>query len=469
MNLWKKTLLATAVAAISTGAMAAAVTPATTVKNISQEGYAVAPANTKVDANSVSVHSGVNWSKDDLITFTLEGATFASGQALDFVNVVADKASFTLLSQTETTAVFRVAQIINTGGITAGQDFVFGVANTATTVTAPEVILPANVDEGHEVTLTAVVTTSAGQVIDETKADTGVIVKTAPQFSLPARTTQVPTAYAQLSTDFETLVADKDGTAIAPAAGTLAMQTVYASDATLQVPFVVSAQDVIVTGPIAAFDNSENTANGTITAVGATNTEFGNGSVTFTTPAALSVDVDAVQSAARGDDTVAIEAGKFYSSFVLRNAAGDEVKLGSQDNIGRLFLDSLSAEIPYLPVGDAVTPFVWVTNHGSLPGAIHATAMTVNGMVYDLGVVANAKPGLTKVDTAIVQALKDAGVNTQYETINLELYIEDVNRAADGTSDVINDVSVYAAYKHIGDSDRLQVPVYLSTEANKID
>jgi hypothetical protein len=95
--------------------------------------------------------------------------------------------------------------------------------------------------------------------------------------------------------------------------------------------------------------------------------------------------------------------------------------------------------------------------------------MTVNGKVYDLGVVANAKPGLTKVDTKIVEALKAAGVNTQYETVNLELYIEDVNRANDGSDNVIGDVSVYAAYKHIGDSDRLQVPVYLSTEANKID
>jgi hypothetical protein len=477
MNVWKKTLLATAVAALSTGAMAAQTTADATVKNVSQEGYSASTGAVEVDANFVKVRSGVNWSKDDLITFTLEGATFKAGQTLSFVNDTAGIASFTLLAQDDTSATFRVAQIINAGGDTAGEDFDFGVENTATTVSAPKVILPTSgVSEGHEVKLTTVVKTSAGQIIDATTSDTAVIVKTAPQFSMKERTTQTPEAFAELTGSangkFLTLGSNKAGGAL-PTAGALEMRADYVDDAAnLQVDFVVSEQDVVVTGPVAPFNKNDtnatgNTDNGTLTASpAATSFSFASNSATFTTPASTIIEVTASQGAATVN-SASIEAGKFYFDYVLRNAAGKEVKLNAADTAGRILLDSFSAEIPYLPVGDAVEPFVWVTNHGTLPGEIHATAMTLNGKVYDLGVVGTAKPGLTKVDKAVVDALKAAGVNTQYQTINLELYIEDKNKAA-GTG-VINDVTVYAAYKHVGDSDRLQVPVYLSTEANKID
>jgi hypothetical protein len=475
MNLLKKTLLATAVAAISTGAMAAKTTADATVNNVSQEGYSVTTGAVEVDANFVTVLSGVNWSKDDLITFTLEGATFAPGQALDFVNDTVGVASFTLLAQDDTSATFRVAQIINAGGNTATYSFDFGVASGPTSVTAPKIVLPTSgVAEGHEVKLTTVVKTPSGQIIDATSDDTAVIVKTAPQFSVAPRTAQTPEAFAQLNGSanglFQTLAADKNGGPLTTP-GVLAMTASYQDGvASLQVPFVVSEQDVTVNGPVAAFNNTDVADNGVLAVASpaTTATSFADKSVTFTTAAATTVNFTATQGAGTAD-TAAIEAGKFYVDYVLRNNTGAEVKLNTQDTIGRIKLDSLSAEIPYLPVGDAVTPFVWVTNHGTLGGDIHATAMTVNGKVYDLGVVANAKPGLTKVDTKIVEALKAAGVNTQYETVNLELYIEDVNRANDGSDNVIGDVSVYAAYKHIGDSDRLQVPVYLSTEANKID
>jgi hypothetical protein len=455
MNLWKKTLLATAVAAISTGAMAAETTVAA-VNKISAEGIAAqSVANDGSEYKIVdkyTVTSSVNWSKDDTVTFTLDGAKFAAGQTFALVDPLTDtvgtppapittpKATFTLMSASDNQVVFRVAQV-QTSGSTTGT---FELAITNASGNAGAVILDSDVALDSELTLTTVVRTSAGEVIDATDKDTVVTAEVVSQFKLDAVTaTSVDAEFnAGGDTMFRTLSAD------------LVLTSNYTTTGGLQGPFVVDKEKTIVTGSLGAFNGADN---GTVTSASGSKESASDTKFVFTHTAATNGNVITLADSATPAKADQIDAGKYKVSYELIDVKGNVVNLNAKEVAGTIALNTASTNIPYLPVGDAVAPFVWVTNASSATYDIYAVATTVNGSQYDLGVVGKAKPGQTKVDVAIVDALKDAGVNTQYETLNLKLYI---NGATAGT----DAVTVYAAYKHIGDSDRLQVPVVQDDE-----
>ncbi|ASI97586.1 hypothetical protein [Vibrio rotiferianus] len=474
MNLWKKTLLATAVAAISTGAMAAETTA--TATKISAEGLvaqSVANDGTVYKiADTMGIKSNVNWSKDDTVTITLDGATFAAGQTYS-LTAPSNEATFTLMSANENEVVFRVAQV-QTSGETVNT--VFNLAITKATVASGYVILDEGTALNSKVTATSVVRTSAGEVIDSTAKDTATVAEVVSQFKLE------PVTLASTQTIFKTVAPntitpkafqsiDSDVTAAGANDEQLALNATYADDkANVLGEFVVDKETVIVKGPLAAFDGA--TGNGTATPAAGTKVVNTATKVAFTESVSTNatgngnvVTLASVAAANVTDDTAQISAGKFTVSYELTDLAGKTVTLNAQETAGVITLDTPATNIPYLPVGDAVAPFVWVTNATSATYDIYAVATTVNGSQYDLGVVGAAKPGQTKVDVAIVDALKDAGVNTQYETLNLKLYINGAT-GFDGTTGG-DAVTVYAAYKHIGDSDRLQVPVITSDEFTK--
>jgi hypothetical protein len=455
MNLLKKTLLATAVAAISTGALAADVSTST-VSTIGAESVAVGAFDndgTEYVMGTVTITSGQNWSKDDTIEIKLDGATFPEGSAFALDNAAI--ATFAVLSSTADSVIFRVSQV-ETGQATETESFNLTVSDPSATLPNNAIILNDGLTLGSEVTVTATVKTSAGQIIDVSPDAANEVAPVAELIAQYAVTSTPGTAEAQLANNFESLAAD------------LVMGTTIVETTPNTGVFVPTEQKLILAGSLAAFDNS-GANQGTVAQV---NGAAGAGTVTIADdkmsasiiaadPADLASTVTLASAASADADTVAIDPANYNISYELKDANGKVVALSSNAKYdGSISLDSPSVAIPYLPVGDAVTPFVWVTNSGSVAGDIHVTAMTVNGTEYDLGVVGSAKSGLTKVDAAIVQGLKDAGVNTQYETVKLRL---SVNRTPG------DDIAVYAAYKHVGDADRLQVPVYPADAADNTD
>jgi hypothetical protein len=469
MNLLKKTLLATAVAAISTGAMAAK-TNVASVSEISAEGYAVSQVANDGSvyriAGAITIDSGVNWSKDDTVTVTISGAEFAPGLAYTLTAPTPDpaaEATFTLMSASATEVVFRVAQV-QTSGQTVATGYAFLGTGTAPTLNNA-IILPAGAGLDHEVEINTVVRTSAGQVIDATDSDTVVVAKLAQQYEFDTVTpTKGEAQFAASAGGAKFTEFTNAGDAVA---GVLAVPAkIKDNGGAQQGPFVVDKQVVTVTGAVSPFDTNANQYNGTLLAAGTT-ADITDGQFTFTSNAFLAdvpfqiTDAETVngpQTATAQGDSMLV--GNFDAAVTMTNLAGKSVSVPGKQRLGSIGLDSVSTTIPYLPIGDAVFPFVWVTNNGTATGDIHVSAMTTNGAEYDLGVVAKSTPGLKKIDKVIVQKLKDAGVDTSQQTVRVELYVEGVT-ATDA-------ISVYAAYKHIGDSDRLQVPVTQDSTLNLV-
>jgi hypothetical protein len=469
MNLLKKTLLATAVAAISTGAMAAK-TNVASVSEVSAEGYAVSQVANDGSvyniAGAITIDSGVNWSKDDTVTVTISGAEFAPGLAYTLTAPTPDpaaEATFTLMSASATEVVFRVAQV-QTSGQTVATGYAFLGTGTAPTLNNA-IILPAGAGLDHEVEINTVVRTSAGQVIDATDSDTVVVAKLAQQYEFDTVTLKKGEAKFAASTDG--LKFTEFTNAADAVAGVLAVPAkIKDNGGSQQGPFVVDKQVVTVTGAVSPFDTNANQYNGTLLAAGTT-ADITDGQFTFTSNAFLAdvpfqiTDAETVngpQTATAQGDSMLV--GNFDAAVTMTNLAGKSVSVPGKQRLGSIGLDSVSTTIPYLPIGDAVSPFVWVTNNGTATGDIHVSAMTTNGAEYDLGVVAKSTPGLKKIDKVIVEKLKDAGVDTSQQTVRVELYVEGVT-ATDA-------ISVYAAYKHIGDSDRLQVPVTQDSTLNLV-
>lgn len=131
--------------------------------------------------------------------------------------------------------------------------------------------------------------------------------------------------------------------------------------------------------------------------------------------------------------TFTVEAARNYSTKVeaLGSASAGEWKL-----------NGAVVNIPYMPYGPSVSQIMYVSNAGAQAGDILVTAFDEAGVMYDLGVVAQAKgKTVTKLTSLIKTALKGKGFTDGKLSITVTVNAPSA------------DVTVYASYA-VGSADR---------------
>jgi hypothetical protein len=455
MNLWKKTLLATAVAAISTGAMAVDVKTATEASALtySAEGLAVGViANDGNEATipTVKLTAGAEYAVGDIVTLTISGGEFSDSgyQLIDGATVAVDKnkVTFGLINSTENTLTFRVTALAN-AVTTVGNVFELGKADApAATKVKLGSIAPDTV-----VSVTAKAVTATGFDLDNTANDTSKVASVATQWSFKAQ--PVMDAVVDVTEERKKFVdanAAKFSLVLAEILDANDQQINYQASFT---PDNTKANTITVSGNFTAFDGVDN--NGTFTSdAGAVTVAEDKQSATIAMTASEAVVDTHAQTFAVGTAQKIIEAGSYSATMKLIDD-GDRVVNVSSVNAGKMTLNGASYDIPYIPYGDTTERFVWVTNKGGQTGAITVTALEQNGTQHELGEVATSSTGLIKLDQLIDAKLAEAGV-AKGQSIKLNVTVN----APDA------DITVYAAYKAVAANDRLTVPANSLNTAN---
>jgi hypothetical protein len=134
-------------------------------------------------------------------------------------------------------------------------------------------------------------------------------------------------------------------------------------------------------------------------------------------------------------------------TYTTDEAATPSMTLSPAISAGAWTLNGASISVYGVPYGDTVSRFLWVNNKGATSGPVTAT-LTSGGSTYGPYVLPTAAAGLssTEVGSQIDTALAGAGVTlpaSSRANVVLTVPVKAV------------DVTVSAAYKHIGDADRL--------------
>ena len=148
-------------------------------------------------------------------------------------------------------------------------------------------------------------------------------------------------------------------------------------------------------------------------------------------------------------ENVAMGAQSFTASTVVTytsNSVATATKTVDHGALGSWTLNGASVTAYAVPMGDAVSRFLWVSNGGTSAAAVDYT-ITMNGSSYgpySLGSVAG------KTSTS-VGGLIDTDLSAR------GIYVAPNSRANINVSAPVkaNDITMSASYKHIGDSDRL--------------
>jgi len=139
----------------------------------------------------------------------------------------------------------------------------------------------------------------------------------------------------------------------------------------------------------------------------------------------------------------------FSGSTVLsyNNSAGTaKTKTITHASLGAFTLNGAAVTAYAVPMGDTVSRFLWVSNKGVADATLNATVIAEGTSYgpYAIGTASGKKA--TSVGGLIDTALSDAGVtlpNNSRATITIDSPVKQA------------DITVSAAYKHIGDADRL--------------
>lgn len=113
---------------------------------------------------------------------------------------------------------------------------------------------------------------------------------------------------------------------------------------------------------------------------------------------------------------------------------------------GSWTLNGATVDIPYVPVGEGLSQFIWVSNKGSKSGDITVSVIGQDGAKYGPYALGTAKPGLTPIAADIVAKLKEDGLTSGRVQMNVTVNAPDAA------------IEVYAAYKVDAADDRLALP-----------
>ena len=193
-------------------------------------------------------------------------------------------------------------------------------------------------------------------------------------------------------------------------------------------------------------------------AAGVTATGFtGTGADTFavaTTGASFTATDTAVTSGAivlqlDNSEDVAMTAQSFTGSTVVTYTSGSDTaatKTVNHGSLGAWTLNGASVTAYAVPMGSAVTRFLWVNNSGATD-AIVDYSITMNGNTY----------GPYALSTVPAKSSKSLGALVDADISNRSIYVAPNSRSnINFTAPVkANDITVSASYKHNADDDRL--------------
>jgi hypothetical protein len=459
--MFKKTLLALAVAATSTTALAAADIKTNTVNRvISSEGSA---SLTKVEANVVEVVLGAEYAVGDILTFTFSGADLdVSGSTLP-VSVTPvlkdtnDTMTLGLLSSTATTLTYRVTELTYDGltdETTVGAKVTFAAGDllfTASSVLASgaaTVVYAAETSTGIDIDQSATKGTAsifsvASQFSGSVTSDLDAVIDVNVQrlafegssvvdtITLTPKNTTATTGTPSITYDYQatptkyTYTIDGDFAFLDTDADKDGVQTTKVTTSVGSVKSITSSAITVehtATAPVTiSIDVSGKTA---------TKADAALATQTFT------ADIDVAYTDHGTDsDPSTVTGSKAGAKNLANNAAA-----------GEWTLNGANVTIPYIPFGDDVAVIMRATNTGTQTGDLTVRYMLegVDTEWQEISVsVADLAPGVTNIRDAVMDAIEsDAGTSKGKVAIDLT-----VNAPS-------NDITVYAAYKVLSEKDR---------------
>jgi hypothetical protein len=422
-QIFKKTILAAAIAGLSNYAVAGEVLNDTL--EYSTEGLKTLAPDAEKTIESVVYELGANYIASDEITITFSPAgslsSFdADGYIIAEGDVEGDSITFSLLSQTDDSVTFRVTAVTDNYD-TTGTEVDFGAAllnvssiladDVSVTYSSIKAGSDAAFDEGSEGSNTGVLTSTASQIsaITVTEEFDAVI--------------DVDFGRTDFTSDFE----NEDSMTFEIENNTDLEDSADFTDSSVVFELQMTGEDMMITSDSDLYDYSD--VEGDIVTI------YYNGAVTTDTitvshpPGSSALIAQEFSVSAEYFDGDADEEGEDTFS------AGEDVPAGEWTLNGNV------VNIPYMPFAPGISQILYVTNSGDFDGGVYVTAYDEDGTEYDLGMVATA--GASSV-TKITAQVKDALAAQDFTKGKLSIDVT-VN-APDG------DITVQAAY-NIG-SDR---------------
>ena len=420
-QIFKKTILAAAIAGLSNYAVAGDVLNDTL--EYSTEGLKTLAPDAEKTIESLVYELGANYIASDEITITFSPAgslsSFdADGYIIAEGDVEGDSITFSLLSQTDDSVTFRVTAVTDNYDTTETEvDFGAALLNVSSILADDVSVTYSSIKAGSDA------------AFDEGSegSNTGVLTSTASQISA-----------IDVTDKFDEVIDVDSGRTQFEFSGEDSMTFEIENDTSLEDP--AEFTNTYVEIEIQTIEDGEDLS--FLSLNGEADYDDGvlyvdySGAVTTDT---ITVDVNP-------DSHTSLVAQAFSVSAEYFDGEADEegedtFSAGEDVPAGEWTLNGNVVNIPYMPFAPGISQILYVTNSGDFDGGVYVTAYDEDGTEYDLGMVATA--GASSV-TKITAQVKDALAAEGFEKGKLSIDVT-VN-APDG------DITVQAAY-NIG-SDR---------------
>jgi hypothetical protein len=458
MNLFKKSLLATALTAISAGAMAVNVT--STKLQHTDEGIKTAAV---VEGADFVATLQAEYKADDIIKFSTSlplDATFIPKPTINAdVSGAVGITAMTLgyMSQASnamggTDLVYRVTTLTTsaTPNSTIGSTVTLGdLANLE-----PLLFDADAVRASKNVNVTYAAETSNGIVID---TPTGANTATASVLSVAGQYTVV------VDTEFNGVInVEKDRKEF------VTPQNTNMNDDAIILSFTDTtaggSNDKVATAGLVdatiygnfSFLDTDDTQDGIQLGANTVVASLGTGSIAPADITASSIIVKGIDASAKQTVTidvkedVVIPAQDFTVDYKLTYTDADsnaQTVNAAGLTAGSWELNGSSTDITYVPYGSNLEQFIWVTNKGSQSGAISVSAFDEAGNEYGPYDLGTSESGTIKrLSADIAEKLAEDGFTTGRVSMNVTVNVPKA------------DATVYAAYKVVSDADRLTLP-----------
>ncbi|MGI2143123.1 hypothetical protein [Shewanella frigidimarina] len=425
--MFKKTLIAVALAAVSTGAMAVDVSATGAAADARTYGSeALTTALVANDASAISLKPvtltlGAEYTVGDTVTINLTGAEFKTAGAYTLTSVAAtgagagtDTVAFGLLSQSATELLFRVTAI--TPGASSNSSVLKNIvtlsdtstaAATASGVLVNDVLVKLNSTAAKsEVTVAANAKTSTGLVIDKTAKDSVVVGKVITQHTFEITKMAAKIDVSKSRKEFVT-----------PADAKFVVTHVNANPDQAKFGTATSKAKATIQGSMVGFEESLTTTdnNGTVKGTAGDYTvakdlqsasfDIATAEIELAKAIPAQTVVFAVDSTPA--DRTVINASNYTFSVDLIEG-GKTVTVSGLD-VGSMTLNGASKTFGYVPVnfdGAVVSQFE-IGNKGTVDGEISITAFDRDGVKHSAVLPFKATAGkMTK--------LSDSDISTAF-------------------------------------------------------
>ena len=433
--MFKKTLLAATLVAISAGANATSVTTAgaETYGSEALSSGLIANDGSVLDINgaAVTLAIGAEYSAGDIVKITLSGGKFAADGAYTLTDTAAggnETITWGLLNQTDTVLTFRVTSISTgaNGLVTGNTSLLAGAAGAGI---ADAVILTSTA-VGSKLSVNAEAETSTGISIDNTATDTTVIGSVIAEHDLALTKMAAVIDVSKARKEFETPADAK-------------IVATYAYTAADQAQMAGTSNVITVGGSMVGFPGTAATgifSDGAVTGVVAADKQ----SATFTYAAAPATKTLTFTVATDATKREVLTAGNYTLGMAITQ--GGKTANIAAASAGAMSLNGSSAQYAYVPVNydGAVTTQFEIGNKGTVDGEITITGFDTAGNDYEAVLPFKAEAGkLTRVSDADISTALALTAGTK---LNLTFTVN--APAADIT---------YGAYSNRGTTGRMAI------------